>query len=220
MSELDILKKHWQKVDKSLPKYSYDELYQMLHKKSSSMVKWIFIISLIEFALWGVLYFIVPNDSQELNESMGLNTFVWISSGITLVAFIFFITLFYHNYSKIRVTDSIKQLMNSILRTRQTVYFFIIWNIVSTFIAFIVVFFYFRKNETKLIDYIIELNPDLNLENSQVAIQAFFIGYAFTALVVVGIMLLLYRIIYIRLLKRLKKNYKQLQAIESDFEQS
>lgn len=220
MSELDILKKHWQKVDKSLPKYSYDELYQMLHKKSSSMVKWIFIISLIEFALWGVLYFIVPNDSQELNESMGLNTFVWISSGITLVAFIFFITLFYHNYSKIRVTDSIKQLMNSILRTRQTVYFFIIWNIVSTFIAFIVVFFYFRKNETKLIDYIIELNPDLNLENSQVAIQAFFIGYAFTALVVVGIMLLLYRIIYIRLLKRLKNNYKQLQAIESDFEQS
>lgn len=218
MNELDILKKHWQSAEKNLPKFSYDELYQMLHKKSSSTVKWILIISLIEFAIWGMLYFVIPEGSQNLYDKVGLDSIMLVSTIISLAVFVLFIFLFYHNYSKIRVTDSVKQLMNSILRTRRTVYFFIIWNIVSTLIAFGFVFFYFRENRARLIEYILEQNPSISIENSQITMNAFLIGYAFTAFVIIGIMLLLYRIIYVRLLKRLKHNYKQLQNIENGFE--
>jgi len=45
--ELELLKKDWQKQSEALPKLTAEEIYPMLHKKSSSIVKWIFIISLI-----------------------------------------------------------------------------------------------------------------------------------------------------------------------------
>ena len=57
MDELELLKKDWQKEDSKYPKLSYDEIYKMILKKSSSIVKWIFIISLLEFALWTLISF-------------------------------------------------------------------------------------------------------------------------------------------------------------------
>lgn len=51
MDELELLKKDWQKRERMHPKLSYDEIYSMLWKKSSSIVKWIFIISVIEFEI-------------------------------------------------------------------------------------------------------------------------------------------------------------------------
>ena len=51
VDELELLKKDWQKKDEYLPKLSYDEIYQMIWKKSSSIVKWIFYISIIEFVI-------------------------------------------------------------------------------------------------------------------------------------------------------------------------
>ncbi len=56
MEELDLLKKHWKK-ESDLPKISKDEIGVIIHKKSSSVVKWIFIISVIELLLGFVLLF-------------------------------------------------------------------------------------------------------------------------------------------------------------------
>jgi hypothetical protein len=44
MDQLDKLKKEWQNREQELPKLSYNSIYNMLLKKSSSIVKWIFII--------------------------------------------------------------------------------------------------------------------------------------------------------------------------------
>ena len=52
MDELELLKKDWQKKDEHLPKLSYNEIYTMIWKKSSSIVKWIFYISIMEFVFW------------------------------------------------------------------------------------------------------------------------------------------------------------------------
>ena len=57
MDELELLKKDWQKEDSKYPKLSYDEIYRMILSKSSSIVKWIFIISLLEFAFWTLISF-------------------------------------------------------------------------------------------------------------------------------------------------------------------
>ena len=43
MDELELLKKDWRKKEEYLPKLSYDEIYKMIWKKSSSIVKWIFL---------------------------------------------------------------------------------------------------------------------------------------------------------------------------------
>src|SRR5699024_5914284 len=216
MNELDLLKKHWQKTDKNLPKYSYEQLYQMIHKKSSSIVKWILYISLIEFAVWGALYFVIPQESHEFNKEMGIARNMLISSIVSLIIFLFFVGLFYYNYSKIKITDSVKELMRSILRTRQTVYLFIIWNIVSSVIVIILISLHYSRNKEKLLEFILKQNPTLNIENTEAVITSFFISFGVTAVILIGVLLLLYRIFYMRLLKRLKSNYKQLQDIEKD----
>ena len=51
MKELERLKKDWNK-NQNFPELSKEEIYKFLHKKSSSIVKWIFIISLLEFGFW------------------------------------------------------------------------------------------------------------------------------------------------------------------------
>ena len=48
MEELDLLKKAWQKDSHGFEQISEVEIYKMLHAKSSSIVKWIFYISLFE----------------------------------------------------------------------------------------------------------------------------------------------------------------------------
>jgi len=56
MDELELLKKDWQAKDEHLPKLSYNDIYTMIWKKSSSIVKWILIISILEFVIPHLLY--------------------------------------------------------------------------------------------------------------------------------------------------------------------
>ena len=50
MNDLDLLKKDWQKPN-TFVQISEQDIYGMLHKKSSSIVKWIFYVSIIELGL-------------------------------------------------------------------------------------------------------------------------------------------------------------------------
>ena len=59
MDELELLRKDRKKEDKAFPKLSYNDIYKMILKKSSSIVKWIFIIGILEFVLWSGLSFIL-----------------------------------------------------------------------------------------------------------------------------------------------------------------
>ena len=52
MKELDLLKKDWNKQNTDFPKLSYDDIYKLIHKKSSSIVKWILIICIAELIFW------------------------------------------------------------------------------------------------------------------------------------------------------------------------
>ena len=55
MEELDLLKKYWKKSEDTFEQVSEVEIYKMLHKKSSSIVKWILIISILEVLLWTLI---------------------------------------------------------------------------------------------------------------------------------------------------------------------
>ena len=51
MEELDLLKKDWKKSETNFQQKTESDIYKMLQKKSTSIVKWIFIISLINSVL-------------------------------------------------------------------------------------------------------------------------------------------------------------------------
>ena len=67
MEELDLLKKHWNKEEVSFEQVSEKQIYKMIHKSSSSIVKWIFIISILEFLLWSLMSFFMK-DSEVMRQ--------------------------------------------------------------------------------------------------------------------------------------------------------
>ena len=72
MDELDLLKKDWKKQEANLPKMSYNDIYKMIHKKSSSIVKWILIICIVEFLFWGFVNLLIPDSFFAIYEKLHL----------------------------------------------------------------------------------------------------------------------------------------------------
>jgi len=212
MDELELLKKDWQSKNQDYPKLSYNEIYKMILKKSSSIVKWIFIISLLEFAFWAVISFAFKDskfleDAKELNMNSVLIPLSIISYGIL----IYFFYLFYKNYRNIISTDSTKRLMENILKTRRTVKYYVVFNLGSLVIATFIGLFYVLNNDENVITQLEQASA-----NGEVfKVYAIFIITTILFLaVVVGVLLLFYWLVYGILLKRLNKNYRELKKLE------
>ena len=58
MDELDILKNDWNKDNSNYKKLSAQDIYPMLHKKSSSIAKTLFYISIAELIFWIIVSFL------------------------------------------------------------------------------------------------------------------------------------------------------------------
>ena len=76
--ELEILKSDWKKRQQNLPKLSYNEIYKMLYKKSTTIVKWIFIISIAELIFWTSLSLITPQSTHEVLDFQFVCHRLWI----------------------------------------------------------------------------------------------------------------------------------------------
>ncbi len=204
MDELDLLKKDWQKKDDTFPKLSYNDIYKMILMKSSSIVKWIFIISIIEFSLGIILILINPEFESEVMIPDWIDTMTYLM----LPVIVYFIYRFYKNYKNISATDNIKTLINNILNTRKTVKYYIIFNLVFAGIASMSTFFvgYTEVNGVTFG----ELNASANFGKLSILILTALAVTVFILGIVYGIYYLLYGI----LLKRLKKNYKELKKME------
>ncbi|MEZ4875889.1 MAG: hypothetical protein R2793_10680 [Flavobacteriaceae bacterium] len=209
MDELEILKKEWQTREQEFPKLSYNDIYPMLLKKSSSMVKWIFYISIAEIALWTSLYFLIPESSKEFQANMGLKTIgFWINILNYGVVF-WFIYLFYKNHQKIKVTQSIKQLMKNILKTRKTVHYFVYYNIGLAAALLFAVNVYYFYNKDKLTE-VLHSNQDY----AAIPAETFITANIIVGVVILGLLIGFYSLIYGLLLRKLKKNYKELKKME------
>ena len=74
MDELELLKQHWQQEEQDLPKLSYQEIQKMIWKKSTSVVRWILIISLIELILPHLIYLLPSAQSGfEIYSQLGIS---------------------------------------------------------------------------------------------------------------------------------------------------
>lgn len=200
MDELDLIKKDWQKRNEDLPKYTREELMPMLHKKSSTSVKWIFIISLIEFIFWLVIDVLVS--SEEYLETIENQTFLWFLKILTVVNYVVlfgFIYLFFRNYLRIKVTDSAKKLMEQIIKTRQAVKYYVRYNIILFIVIFVV-----SAARAIMVETIFNSTEFWIISGIMV----------FILLIIVGFLFLFYRVLYGILTRRLYKNYKLLNETE------
>lgn len=211
MDELDLLKKDWKRQEDNYPRLSYDQIYKMIWKRSSSIVKWIFVISLLEFIFWAVLnIFLADNEYWSEMERIHLKEFTIAAYIIGYAITFYFIWQFYRNYKRISSTDDAATLMENIIKTRKTVRYYIGYVIISTVITTLV-YLYFTFN------YHVA-----NTEVGDVSKYEFtftqwliFIGaMTVTILIFLGLIWLFYRLLYGILLKRLSKNYKELKKLE------
>ena len=130
MDELELLKKDWEKSTKKYPNLSKEDIYGVISKRSSSIVKWIFIISILEFILWTALSFF--GDSNQVLEKIQTYDYGFIYYAVFVISYIVifvFMYLFYNNYRNIAVTENTKVLMEQILKTRKTVKQYVIYNL-------------------------------------------------------------------------------------------
>lgn len=211
MNELDLLKKDWQRKEGELPRLSYDEIYKMIWKKSSSIVKWIFYISVAEILI-GLLVTVFAADKEYWQELDRIGqTEVTIATYILSYLIIaYFIYLFYKNYRDISVTDNTSKLMNAILKTRKTVkmYIALLLGLSGIYSAFICIG-YLRTDFTE----------QILAENNGVLPDYFWALMVIVCLLMVFIALLViwlfYKLLYGILLRKLLRNYQELKNIEA-----
>ncbi len=212
MDGLDLLKKDWNKEDNKYPKLTYDEIYKMILKKSSSIVKWIFIISLLEFIFWFGIGFLLKGTSfSGKMEALDLDAILIPISIISYIVIFYFFYLFYKNYRNISSTDSAKVLMENILKTRRTVRYYVIFNLISIVFGAVLGTYYAINHDPEMIDKLQQASADGN----QVAVYAIFIVTIILVLTfTIGVLILFYWLIYGLLLRRLNHNYKELKKLE------
>jgi hypothetical protein len=211
MEELDLLKKAWNKDNASFNQVSEEEIYKMLHRKSSSIVKWILIISILEIVLWSAIGLVYnTEDAVKSIHAEGLLIYLRILTYVNYIVVIGFIYCFYKNYTKISTTTSTKQLMNDILKTRKTVRNYVWYNLIMicicSILGFVMAFVY---------------NPEMNAvkekiandESNLILIKIILLLFV-TLVLLVGAFWLFYRLLYGILMRRLNTNYKELKKID------
>ncbi len=213
MDELELLKKQWQSQEQVHPHLSYSDIYKMLLKKSSSIVKWIFYISIAEIIFWTLLTFLVPESSTKFSDDIGLHNILLGVNIVNYSVFGLFIILFYRNYRKISTTDSIKELMGNILSTRKTVKYFVIYNITTSILLVVGINIFYYLNQDIVFKFMTEDYGITNITQERFMKMFFAIQILF-GIVMIGFVMLFYRLVYGILLRRLNKNYKELEKIE------
>lgn len=212
MDELELLKKDWKTRETKYPKVSYDDIYKMILKKSSSIVKWIFIISLLEFVFWALISFAFKDsESVKRFESLGVDNIILVLSVMGYLVLGYFFYLFYRNYKRISVTDSAKILMENILKTRRTVKQYVGFNLGYLVLTSIIFIFIEFKKDPLLINQVNSAAADGETFKFY---ASFIIITVLMLAIVVGLLLGFYWLIYGVLLKRLNVNYKELKKLE------
>lgn len=207
MDELDFLKQHWKK-DQDFPKVNQEEIRNMLHKSSSSLVKWIFIISLIELFLGilvNVAVFIYDKNAEAL--PLGMDILTGIIDVGSYIVILYFIYAFFNSYRKIKNTNNTKELLSNILVTRKTVGYYIKFNIYLIIVGI-------GLSAMSLIweEDVLHKTVGHNIMFiTMLVIVLFLFGWLSIAIVK-----MVYKFIYIRLVKKLEKNYEELERLENE----
>ncbi len=200
MDHLEKLKGVWQDQNDSTIKFTKSDIFGMIQKKSSSVVKWILIVSIIEFILPNLLLLFTDNTaSKKLYETYGLNGIMLNYTILYVIIIIGFIYYFYKNYKNISADNSVKELLHSIILTRKTVKYYINTNLTLAAIIGLHVF-YKVFNSPVFMDKLPENTNMLTVWATAITVFA----------IVLFLFWCVYKIVYGFFLRKLNRNYKEL----------
>ena len=201
MDKLENLKDLWQSQPQAGVSYSKEDILNMVRKKSSSIVKWILIISILEFLIPYVLILFTDLETpSRVYAEYGLENLTNYYTAVHFIIILGFFYVFYKNYRSISADSSVKSLLADILRTRRTVKYYIYYNLVMMGILGLHSFYVIMNSESFLSKL-----PE-NAEIPIVWVMALFL-YA----LVLFLFWCFYRLIYGFFLRKLKRNYAELK---------
>ena len=202
MQNLDNLKDIWKNQGESNIRFTRNDIHSMVQKKSSSIVKWILIISLLEFILPNLVFVFTDFEASNVfYQKFGLENIMKFYAVIHVVIILGFIYVFYKNYKNISSESNVKILLSDILKTRSTVKYYIYYNLTIMGVIGLHIFYIVYKSP----QFLKELPENSNL------VMVWIISITFLALALL-VFWVFYRIIYGFFLKKLKKNYAELES--------
>jgi len=213
MDVLDNYKKAWENQPEESNKVSSVEIYKMAHSKSSSIVKWIFIIGILEFIFWGAINLTIPDSFYKVYEDLDLMEYLNFFMILHYVVIAIFLYLFYMNFKRVSIVDNTKKLINRILKIRKTVKYYVFYNLATVFLGSIILNVIMFSDNNKLMKV---MNPDnLALDIKQV-ITITVISQVIALFIILVLLWLFYKLVYGILLKKLNKNYKELLKLNEN----
>ena len=209
--DLANYKKVWKNQPEEKNKISALEIYKMTQSKSNSIVKWIFIIGLLEFVFWfAINYLGTKNGALEPYEKLNLINFIDNFNYFHYVVVVLFLILFYRNFSLISTVDDTKTLMKNILLVRKTVKWYVYYNLIYA-VVFSIILNILIFNTPDGINILSGIdNESFNQEHMMsvfIIVQIVFIA------IMILILWFFYYLLYGILLKKLNKNYKELTKL-------
>ena len=209
--DLSNYKKVWKNQPEGKNKISALEIYKMTQSKSNSIVKWIFIIGLLEFVFWfAINYLGTKNGALEPYEKLNLINFIDNVSYFHYVVVVLFLILFYRNFSLISTIDNTKTLMKNILLVRKTVKWYVYYNLINV-VVFSIILNILIFNTPDGINILSGIdNESFNQEHMM---SVFIIAQIVVIAIMILILWLFYYLLYGILLKKLNKNYKELTKL-------
>ena len=209
--DLANYKKVWKNQPEEKNKISALEIYKMTQSKSNSIVKWIFIIGLLEFVFWfAINYLGTKNGALEPYEKLNLINFIDNFNYFHYVVLVLFLILFYRNFSLISTVDDTKTLMKNILLVRKTVKWYVYYNLINV-VVFSIILNILIFNTPDGINILSGIdNESFNQEHMM---SVFIIAQIVVIAIMILILWLFYYLLYGILLKKLNKNYKELTKL-------
>lgn len=211
--ELDDLKSIWSSI-KEEDKFDKNQIFNMLKKKSSTTIKWLFIFTFCEFILFLFYntYVIISgenffnNDVKTLVKRTTINNYE-IASIFNITITIAFLVIAYRYYKNINLNQSVVNLIKNIVAFRKLVNLFILITILSL-ILFSAPFYYELGESIYLTKHIKDVNP---IGNSSL--------FGWIAIIVSIIFIIFiggiyYALIHLLFLRKLQQNLKELREIK------
>ena len=209
--DLANYKKVWKNQPEEKNKISALEIYKMTKEKSNSIVKWIFIVGILEFVFWfAINYLSTKNGALEPYEKLKLISFIENFNYFHYVLVVIFLILFYRNFSLISTVDDTKTLMKNILLVRKTVKWYVYYNLINV-VVFSIILNILIFNTPDGINILSGIdNESFNQEHMM---SVFIIAQIVVIAIMILILWLFYYLLYGILLKKLNKNYKELTKL-------
>lgn len=186
-------------------KISSSKIKMMISANSKSLVKKIFIISVVEFNFWIIINLFYGDSSDIGLTNSKIIRMIPIIDILNYLVLIFFIFKFYIYYTDIKTMDNIKEHMFKILRVKSLMKKYVIYNVCIFLIGCFTLYFnelYYNENLVN------------NLSNQTLLVKSILvIGVISITLFMALLIMVIYRFIYGYFIKQLMVNYKELQEM-------